>query len=92
MDINQVITQIIMHNYNKMLSRENAVCLESMQQRKSNQKHSFLFPEERFIPNGNVKFEEFVFNMFSKILLFSPYLEELVPCSLLMTLYYSFFY
>lgn len=74
MAINQVIRQIIMHSYNKMLSRENAACLESTEQKKSNQNHGFLLPKERFIPTGNVKFEKFLLNMFSKMLLFSTYL------------------
>lgn len=71
-----------MHNYNKMLSRENAACLESIEQKKSNQNHSFLLPGERFIPIGNVKFEEFFLDMLSKTLLFSL-VGELAACSLL---------
>ena len=55
-----------------MLSRENAACLESTEQKKSKQNHGFLLPEGRFIPIGNVKFEKCLFNMLSKMLLFSP--------------------
>lgn len=40
-----------------MLSRENAVCMENIWQRKSNQEHNFLLSEERFTPKGHVKFK-----------------------------------
>lgn len=65
-----------------MLSRENAACLESTEQKKSNQNHGVLLPEERFIPIGNV----FAQYAFQNVAVFSL-VGELVACSVLMILY-----